>query len=246
MAGSPPEIMGDRVEWMGQPQPASGYAAMTTEASVKLAQPEKTDSGEKRVTLSQVSWQAYETILAALGENRSAQLFYYQGRLEIMSPLESHEGASSQIDDFIKVITDEQNLNIKSLQSTTLNKPELQAGAEPDQCYYLANEPLVRGKTVDLQVDPAPDLVVEVDITHSDINKNALYAAMGVSEFWRYDGQTLRIFSLEAGEYQEVEASPSFPMIPKQRLYQFLQDCAQAGETQAKRLFRQWLRQESS
>jgi Uma2 family endonuclease len=197
--------------------------------------------GEKRVTLQQVSWSAYEQILAALGENRSAQLSYYKGVLEIMAPLEAHEGASSQIDDFVKVMTDEQNFNIKSLQSTTLNKPELSVGAEPDQCYYIANEPLVRGKTVDLKTDPPPDLVIEVDITHTDINKNALYAEMGVAEFWRYNGEILRVFQLQDGQYQEVDVSPTFPRVPKQRLYEFLQECAQQGETQAKRNFRQWL-----
>lgn len=34
-----------------------------------------------------------------------------------------------------------------------------------------------------LHVDPPPDLVVEVDITHTDINKNSFYASMGVPEF---------------------------------------------------------------
>jgi len=37
---------------------------------------------------------------------------------------------------------------------------------------------------------PPPDLVVEVAITHTDIDKRSLYAAMGVPEFWRYDGKT--------------------------------------------------------
>ncbi len=53
-------------------------------------------------------------------------------------------------------------------------------GAEPDKCYYIQNEPVVRGKTVDLAVDPLPDLILEVDITHTDINKNQLYQEMKV------------------------------------------------------------------
>ena len=193
---------------------------------------------EQRVLLPNVSWQGYQQILAALGERRAARLTYFNGSLEIMTPLEAHEGSSSRIDQFVNVVTEETEQNLKSLQSTRLNKPELPAGAEPDQCYYIANEAAVRGKTVDLAVDPPPDLVVEVDITHTDIDKNALYAAMNVPEFWRYDGQVLRIYLLQECEYQEAESSLTFPEVPKDLLYQFLQDCEERGETASKRILR--------
>lgn len=197
-----------------------------------------TRPAEQRVLLCDVSWQSYEQILTALGERRSARLIYFDGRLEIMAPLEEHEGSSSRIDQFINVVTEELNQGLKSLQSTRLNKPDLLASAEPDQCYYIANEQCVRGKTVNLAVNPPPDLVVEVDITHTDIDKNALYAAMGVPEFWRYDGQVLRIYLLRAGKYQESETSLTFPKIAKDLLYQFLQNCDEQGETASKRQLR--------
>lgn len=197
-----------------------------------------TRSAEQRVLLCNVSWQGYEQILAALGERRSARLTYFNGCLEIMVPLEEHEGSSSRIDQFINVITEETNQSLKSLQSTRLSKPDLPVSSEPDQCYYIANEGLVRGKTVDLAVDPPPDLVVEVDITNTDIDKNALYAKMGVPEFWRYDGQVLRIYCLQSGEYHEADTSLTFPDIAKELLYQFLQDCDEQGETASKRRLR--------
>ena len=199
---------------------------------------------EKRVTLHHVSWESYEKILEALGKQRSAQLTYYKETLEIMTPLEAHESPSSLIGQWIVILTEELNLNLKTLASTTLNRPELKVGAEPDQCYYIANEPLVRGKTVDLKTDPPPDLVLEVDITHTDIDKNVLYAEMEVPELWRYNDQILRIYQLQNGQYQETEQSPSFPKFPKERIYEFLGDCAQQGETQAKRKLRSWIRQQ--
>lgn len=184
---------------------------------------------EQRVLLGNVSWQDYERILAALGERRSARLTYFRGCLEIMVPLEEHEGSSSRIDQFINVVTEETNQSLKSLQSTRLNRPDLPVSSELDQCYYIANEGLVRGKTVDLAVDPPLDLVVEVDITNPDMDKNALYAAIGVPEFWRYDGQVLRIYLLQSGEYQESATSLTLPSIAKELLYQFLQDCDEQG-----------------
>lgn len=48
---------------------------------------------------------------------------------------------------------------------------------------------------MDLSIDPSPDLVIEVDITHTDLNKNALYAMLGVPEFWRYNGEILRFIN---------------------------------------------------
>jgi Uma2 family endonuclease len=206
----------------------------------------QTPAGEKRVALHNISWASYEKILDALGNQRSAQLSYYKGILEIMSPLEEHESFSSRIDQFINVLTEEANITLKSLQSTTLSKPGLKVGSEPDQCYYIANEFRVRGKIVDLKIDPPPDLIVEVDITHTDIDKNALYAEMGVPEFWRYNGEILTIYQLQAGQYQAVEKSPTFPVIPIAKLYEFLKECAQQGETQAKRNLRVWVREQLS
>jgi len=63
---------------------------------------------------------------------------------------------------------------------------------------------------------------VEVDITHTDINKLNLYASMDVPEFWRYNGQVLRIYQLQDHQYIEVENSPTFSRAIKEQLYQFL------------------------
>lgn len=69
--------------------------------------------------------------------------------------------------------------------------------AESDDAYYIQNQPLVAGRDVDIDQDPPPDLAVEVDITHTDIDKLQLYAAMGVPEFWRHNGETWRIYCLQ-------------------------------------------------
>jgi Uma2 family endonuclease len=197
---------------------------------------------EKRVSLA-VDWQGFQTILGVLGEPRSARLTYHNGILEIMTPPEAHENSSDLIGDFIKILVEELGLPVKSMGSTTLQRADLQSGAEPDRGFYIANEPLVRGRTVDLNVDPPPDLVLEVNITHTDINKNALYATLGVPEFWRYNGQVWRIFVLQDGRYVEMETSPTFPGLPKAVLYSFLQDCAQLGEIQTKRNLHSWIQQ---
>lgn len=205
--------------------------------------PIETLLAEKRVALYHVSWQSYEKILEALGNHRAARITYYQETLEIVSPLEEHESAHDRLGILIHILTEELNLNIKSMASTTLKIPSLTIGSEPDKCYYIQNEPAVRGKKVDLSIDPPPDLVIEVDITHTDINKNQLYQEMKVPEFWRYNGKKLTIYLLNHNQYQELEISPTFPLLTKSIIYEFLAQCHTQGETQTKRAFRTMLRQ---
>lgn len=211
---------------------------------VSTSQASQIQLGENRVVLHNVEWDTYEALVAAFGDRSVPRLAYYHGTLEIMSPLEEHENRQALISSFITILTEELGFNLKSMASTTLKRKGLAVGAEPDSAFYIANEPLVRGKKVDLNVDPPPDLVIEVDITHTDINKNALYAKMGVGEFWRYNGRILTIYQLQEGQYVEVAASPTFSWVQKERLYQFLRDCAEQGETAAKRSLRSWIKEQ--
>jgi Uma2 family endonuclease len=177
--------------------------------------------GEQRVSLYCPSWEAYQNIARALGD-RAVRLTFDRNVLEIAMPLELHEFAARLIERFIIVLATEMNLSFKTMGSTTLNREDLGRGAEPDNAYYIQNQPLVKGRDIDLAIDPPPDLVVEVDITHTDIKKLELYAALGVPEFWRYDGQVWRIYSLQNLVYLELECSPTFPNVPKLWLYEFL------------------------
>lgn len=206
---------------------------ITTNTETRLA--------EQRLTLTNVSWDTYETLLDTFGEHRAVRFHYDEGVLEFMVPLEDHENPSAVIGTLIFNLAVDCGLTIKSMDSTTLRRKKLQKGAEPDKCFYIQNEPLVRGKTVDLEEDPPPDLVVEIDITHSDLNKNALYAKLGIPEFWRFNGKILCLFQLQDGKYQEVEVSPTFPWLEKQVVYRFLEECRTLGEAQAMRNFRVWL-----
>lgn len=201
--------------------------------------------GEKRFTLYNITWQGYQQILAALPETRAVRLTYNRGVLEFSMPLEDHEFAVRLIELFIRILIVEMGMKIKTMGSTTMNYEELQRGAEPDNAYYIQNQARVAGRNIDFDRDPPPDLIVEVDITHTDIDKNAFYASLGVPEFWRYNGRELRIYQLQNNQYQEVEISPTFALIQKTDLYRFLEQ-AQQDEVEAEINFRQWVREQLS
>ncbi len=198
--------------------------------------------GEKRITFRHLDWCAFKQIQALLSDRTRARFTYDNGILEITMPLEAHERSARLIERFILILVTEMGMKLKTMGSTTLDREDLLKSAEPDNGYYIQNYPLVADHEIDLNVDPAPDLVVEVDITHTDLNKNALYASMGVPEFWRFNGRELRILQLTAGAYVECDRSPTFPIVSKADLYRFL-EVALRDEVAAEIDLRQWLRQ---
>jgi Uma2 family endonuclease len=201
---------------------------------------------EQRVILNNVSWQTFNSLLTEMGENRAARLAYNEGNLEIMTPLGEHENSNRFIDDLIRILADELNLNLKKFGSLTLKRDDMRRGAEPDSCYYIQNEPLVRGKRdIDVNFDPPPDLVIEIDITSSSLDKLPIYAALGVPELWRYNGRKLEFFVLSEPIliYNQVQQSPSFPVLKADVIPQLIEQSLAEGETATLRYFRAWLRQ---
>ncbi|MGD0898627.1 MAG: Uma2 family endonuclease, partial [Thermoguttaceae bacterium] len=133
---------------------------------------------------------------------------------------------------------------ISSGGSTTLKDELNQRGLEPDECFYVANEPRMRGRDdYDPAVDPPPDLAIEVDISRSSLDKMAIYADFGVPEIWTHDGATLRVYHLQSeGGYVQQPTSRSFPLLPLEEVQRFLDQRNTTDETTWIRSFRDWVR----
>ena len=206
-----------------------------------ITQPVPQPVGEKRLMFGSLNWQRYQTLRETLSPERKFRFTYLYGTLEVTMPLEIHEFSARLIELFVRILVVELGMKIKTMGSTTLDREALDRSAEPDAAYYIQNQPLVAGRDVNLEQDPPPDLVVEIDITHTDIDKLQLYAAMGVPEFWRYNGEVWRIYYLHEGIYEELGQSKTFPIVPKVKLYEFLATARQ-DEVEAELALRQWLR----
>lgn len=200
---------------------------------------------ENRTILTHISWQTYQSLLTDWAEFSHQRLTYNQGTLEIMSPLPEQEASKRILGRFVESATEELGLEICSLGSTTWSRQDLSKGLEPDECYYITQEAIARGKDrFDLNIDPAPDLAIEIDLTSSSLDRLSIYAALGVGEVWRFDGQDLWIYSLEKGEYSLQEASKVLPILTRFDLLRFLGKKGKLGENAILREFRQWLRQQ--
>ena len=195
--------------------------------------------------LDDVDWLTYRRLLRAF-DNRHVRLTYDRGSLEFMTLSPLHEHFSSLLGQFVEVLTEELQMPRRSAGSTTLKRKKRLRGLEPDRSYYLANEPLVRGKeTLDLRRDPPPDLGIEIDVTHSSLNRMAIYAALKVPEVWRFDGQALVSYHLQAnGTYVANDRSLHFSFLSLKDVNLFLQRRTQMDETSLVRSFRAWVREQ--
>lgn len=195
----------------------------------------------QQILLHDIGWSDFENILSELGERRASRLAYANKILEIMTPLPEHEYDKEILSDLVKAILEEREIEFITLGSTTFKNAKMARAIEPDQCFYIQNEARIRGKErLDLAVDPPPDLVVEIDVTSR--THPAIYAALGVPELWRKEGECLQVNILQNGEYIEVPRSPTFPDIPVEYLLETLERSRVLGRNAALKSFRQRLR----
>ncbi len=201
---------------------------------------------EQRLVLHDVDWETYSRLLRMLGNRPSVRLTYDRGSLEIMTLSHEHEGLSYLLGRFIDVLTEELEMPVKAGRSTTFRRRMKGRGLEPDNCYWIANESRVRGhKKINLKVDPPPDLALETDITHSSLNRMALYAALVVPEVWRFDGRKLTFHVLgPEGSYTNVAASLTFPFFKPDDVVRFLEMRSHQDENAVVRAFRTWVQEQ--
>ena len=170
------------------------------------------------------------------------RLTYDQGTLEIKMPLDPHESYKKLLGRLVEALTEELGIEVRSLGSRTCDRQDLAQGLEPDQCYYIQNEPAVWDKEqINLEIDPPPDLAIEVDISSSLINRLSIYADLGVPEVWRYDGQSLMMYQLENQQYQSCNHSAAFPLLRAADVERFLELKKTTKENALIRLFREWV-----
>jgi Uma2 family endonuclease len=187
---------------------------------------------EQRVILRHVSWGTYERLLAEHLECSSPRFTYDRGMLEIMVVSAEHERPNRLLASLFEVLAEEMDIDFENLGSNTFKREDLTQGFEPDTCFYIQQVERIRGKTrLDLTIDPPPDLVIEIDITSDFLNKLPIYAAVGVPEVWRYDGQDLTIFRLTGDAYSACEDSVALPGVTRTRLAQFMEDSTHMRRT---------------
>ena len=140
--------------------------------------------------------------LAAIDWNRYFRrvcLDPVRGVITLMAPSHPHEDLTRILDDVVDAAGSAIAGATKGIRSTRLRGQDEPPGTgmEPDCTFYVGERArgyyaaLAEGDAaLDAYVERiAPDLVVEVEITHADKGKAERYGQMGVRELWRLHGR---------------------------------------------------------
>jgi Uma2 family endonuclease len=170
---------------------------------------ETSDPEEKFIT-SGVTWKAYESLLASLGDSSSYRVAYLLGTLEIMSPSRSHELDKKAIARLLEVYLEENRIRFWGLGSTTFRQENKQVGKEPDECYCIDTDKDI------------PDLAIEVVYTSGGVDTLEIYQRLSVGEVWFWQNQQFKIYCLQDNNYQLKTQSQLLPNLDLTLLAQYV------------------------
>src|SRR5262249_51611089 len=122
---------------------------------------------DQHVLLHGMRWTDYEVLLAIRGDNARPRMYFLEGTIELMSPAIPHENIKKTIARLMEAWADEMGLEFNGYGSWTLKSPDVERGAEPDECYVV-------GATA----KELPDIAIEVEWTRGGLNKLKIYAGL--------------------------------------------------------------------
>lgn len=196
----------------------------------------------QRLTLRGVPWSLYEQLLAVVGDGLP-RMTYDRGMLEMEMPSDQHEELKWIVGRFIEAYAEESGINYRPVGSTTWRREAVEGGLEADESYYIQHFAAVRGRRVDLAVDPPPDLAVEIDLSPPDVEKESVYARLGVPEIWRWrDGRLAVLARQPGGGYVARERSIALPDFPLSELAAALENYPAVDSARAVAAFRRRVR----
>ena len=200
--------------------------------------------GEQRIAIHGVSYEFYKQFCKEIGE-QPVRLSFNQGCLEIMITKSPHEYFKTLLAKIVEATIFELNIPVRSGGAMTFQRDDLKKGFEPDECWWIAHEAVVRNTTdFNFEKDPPPDLAIEIEMSHSLAKRIKIYAAMKVPEVWRFNGIQLRFCILDQeGQYHDAERSLAFPYLSPDHIQPFLSLPNETDETSRIRGYVRWLRE---
>jgi Uma2 family endonuclease len=198
-----------------------------TPVSAPVQAPVEPTGGDQRVVFLGIGWEGYEALLKVQGEKARPQMIYLDGDVLLMSPSHNHERRGERLGVFVRVVFEELDIPCVVTREQTFRRHKDEAGVQPDDSFYFGNSAPIAAKDgkvdIDLQVDPPPDLVIEVVHTHSAAAAVEALRRFGVPEVWVCDSDGLRILVLRAnGRYFAAKKSKVFPFLTAAEIFEWV------------------------
>ncbi|MEK0182932.1 Uma2 family endonuclease [Microcoleus anatoxicus] len=160
---------------------------------------EKLEKLDEPILIDELSWREFKVVEQLLSRP-GVRLSFLDGVLEIRRmPGEKHETIKERIGTLLDFYLFQIGLDYQPTGSMTLESPSGLVKREADKSYKL-------GPNREL-----PDLVVEVVVTSGGIDKLEAYKRLQIPEVWFWENGRLRLYSLEADGYAEVDRSLVLP-----------------------------------
>jgi Uma2 family endonuclease len=187
--------------------------------SVMLISPPapETESGEQRFVMGGVRWDAYVAICDALNDPPAVRMIYCDGSLTLMGKSRKHDWYAERLGELAKAVARGLRIPWEDAGQATYRRENMNAGLEGDKTFYLArNAESMRGpQDIDLDVQPAPDLAIEVEVTHSADAALLAWERLGVPEVWRFRPNEWEVtFCIRTeGGFRASDYSLGFPVL---------------------------------
>jgi len=190
-----------------------------------------------------VSWEMYEELVAENRDSQFPRLTYDSGILEIiMSNSLKHEEDSRNLAALFELIAVELEIDFRRSGSTTYKRKNIRKGFEPDSCFYIQSLKRIAGKEdLNFEIDPPPDLIIEINKTSSSVPRMPIFAAFGVAEVWRFTKKQVKFYVLREGVYLEAKMSLALPILASEQATEFLLAARDASSTVWVKQIRDWV-----
>lgn len=207
---------------------------------------------DERVVIPDVNWAFYEQLVDSIPEGVNIHADYDGKNIEIMALSPLHDGIKKRAGRFVELTAEELEVPCTGLGQTTWKRPLVARGIEADDCYFFLSEKLATVAEAMLRSStnvaeyPNPDLVLEVEVSPSKIDRPGIYAALSVTEVWRFDGDNRQIVIERLGKdrrHHQVEESAFLPVRADEVGRWLLNEDNRDGSLWARRL-RAWVRAE--
>ena len=160
---------------------------------------EKLEGLDEPILIDELSWREFKVVEQLLSRP-GVRLSFLDGVLEIRRmPGEKHETIKERIGSLLDLYLLQMGIDYQPTGSMTLESPSGLVKREADKSYKLGSN------------REFPDLAVEVVVTSGGINKLEAYKRLQIPEVWFWENGALRMYSLGADGYAEVDRSFVLP-----------------------------------
>jgi Uma2 family endonuclease len=206
-----------------------------------------TETVEERFVMQGIRWDAYATICDALDEHSGVRLIYHDGRLIFMGKSRRHERLAESLDHLVLAIAVYLPIACEPSGEATYRRREEEAGVEGDRTFHFGiNAERMQGmENYDFEIDPPPDLAIEVEASQAANDAIAAWGRLGVPEVWRFDAATFTCTfwnRRDDGTYDLVDCSMFLPMLSPSDVVDQMRLARELGTSKWFRQLADWVR----